>query len=280
MSNEQDMRMMGGLKSKLPITYWTMLMGTIAIAGIFPFAGFFSKDEILGAAFEHSTTMWVIGAITAMFTSFYMFRMLYLTFFGKFRGTAEQEHHLHESPRTMTIPLIVLAVLSVVGGFMNIPAVLGGNHWLADFLAPVFAPSASVLEHKEAVASTEYALMAASVALALTALAYAYVRYVKNAHVPAADTEERPGPVSLSYHKFYIDEIYDWLIRKPLDALSVFFYKVVDLLAIDGLINGLGKLTVKSSKGLRLLQSGNVGFYIFMMVAGIIAILIFSLVKI
>jgi len=280
MSNEQDMRMMGGLKSKLPITYWTMLMGTIAIAGIFPFAGFFSKDEILGAAFEHSTTMWVIGAITAMFTSFYMFRMLYLTFFGRFRGTAEQEHHLHESPRTMTIPLIVLAVLSVVGGFMNIPAVLGGNHWLADFLAPVFAPSASVLEHKEAVASTEYALMAASVALALIALAYAYVRYVKNAHVPAADTEERPGPVSLSYHKFYIDEIYDWLIRKPLDALSVFFYKVVDLLAIDGLINGLGKLTVKSSKGLRLLQSGNVGFYIFMMVAGIIAILIFSLVKI
>jgi len=122
--------------------------------------------------------------------------------------------------------------------------------------------------------------MAASVVLALIALAYAYVRYVKNAHVPAADSEERPGPVSLSYHKFYIDEIYDWLIRKPLDTLSVFFYKVVDLLAIDGLVNGLGKLSIKSSKGLRLLQSGNVGFYIFMMVAGIIAILIFSLVKI
>jgi NADH-quinone oxidoreductase subunit L len=122
--------------------------------------------------------------------------------------------------------------------------------------------------------------MGASVAGALAALAYAYVKYVKNNHVPAADSEERPGPVSLSYHKFYIDEIYDFLIRRPLDALSIFFYKVVDLLAIDGFINGLGKLSVKSSKGLRLLQTGNVGFYIFMMVAGIIAILIFSLVKI
>jgi len=257
-----------------------MLMGTIAISGIPPFAGFFSKDEILAAAFQHSTTMWVIGVITAMFTSFYMFRMLYLTFYGKFRGTSEQEHHLHESPQTMTIPLIVLAVLSVIGGFINIPEVLGGHHWLADFLAPVFAPSASVSKHTEAAASTEYLLMLASVVGALLALGYAYIKYVKNNHVPVADSEERPGPVSLSYHKFYVDEIYDWLIRKPLDALSVFFYKIVDLLAIDGIVNGLGKLSVKSSKGLRLLQSGNVGFYIFMMVAGIIAILIFSLVKI
>jgi NADH-quinone oxidoreductase subunit L len=276
MSDEQDMRMMGGLKSKLPITFWTMLIGTIAISGIPPFAGFFSKDEILAGAFAHSTTMWVIGVITAMFTSFYMFRMLYLTFYGKFRGTSEQEHHLHESPSTMTIPLIVLAVLSVVGGFIGIP----GHHWLEHFLEPVFAPSVSILHHTELAASTEYALMGASVAGALAALAYAYVKYVKNNHVPVADGEERPGPVSLSYHKFYIDEIYDFLIRKPLDALSVFFYKVVDLLVIDGFINGLGKLSVKSSKGVRLLQTGNVGFYIFMMVAGIIAILIFSLVKI
>jgi NADH-quinone oxidoreductase subunit L len=224
--------------------------------------------------------MWVIGVITAMFTSFYMFRMLYLTFYGKFRGTSEQEHHLHESPSTMTIPLVVLAILSVIGGFIGIPEVLGGHHWLEHFLEPVFAPSVSILHHTALAASTEYALMGASVAGALAALAYAYVKYVKNNHVPVADSEERPGLVSLSYHKFYIDEIYDFLIRKPLDALSVFFYKVVDLLAIDGFINGLGKLSLKSSKGLRLLQTGNVGFYIFMMVAGIIAILIFSLVKI
>ncbi len=279
-SNEQDMRKMGGLKGKLPITFATMLIGTIAISGIPPFAGFFSKDEILAAAFAHSTTMYVIGVITAMFTSFYMFRMLYLTFYGKFRGTAEQEHHLHESPSTMTIPLMVLAALSILGGLIGIPKVLGGNHWLEHFLAPVFEKSAALLPHTETSSSVEITLMIVSVAGALIALAYAYVRYVKKSHVPAEDNEERPGLVSLSYHKFYVDEIYDWLIRKPLDGLSIFFYKVVDLLAIDGLVNGLGKISVRSSKGLRLLQSGNVGFYIFMMVAGIIAILIFSLVKI
>jgi NADH-quinone oxidoreductase subunit L len=215
-----------------------------------------------------------------MFTSFYMFRMLYLTFYGKFRGTAEQDHHLHESPSSMTMPLIVLAILSVVGGFIGVPEALGGHHWLEHFLAPVFEKSAALLPATSSVASTEISLMIASVAGALIALIYAYIRYVKKTHVPAEDSEERPGLVSLSYHKFYIDEIYDWLIRKPLDGLSIFFYKVIDLLAIDGFINGLGKVSVKSSKGLRLLQTGNVGFYIFMMVAGIIAILIFSLVKI
>src|ERR1700744_544391 len=280
MSNEQDMRKMGGLKGKLKITFITMLIGTIAISGIPPFAGFFSKDEILAHAFAHSETMYVIGVITAMFTSFYMFRMLYLTFYGKFRGTAEQEHHLHESPSTMTIPLIILAFLSIVGGFIGIPEVLGGHHWLEHFLAPVFAQATPLLPKSELSNSTEITLMVASVAGALIALGYAYVRYVKRNHVPAADGEERPGLVSLSYHKFYIDEIYDFLIRKPLDGLSIFFYKVVDLLAIDGLVNGLGKLSIRSSRGLRLLQTGNVGFYIFMMVAGIIAILIFSLVRI
>jgi NADH-quinone oxidoreductase subunit L len=279
-SNEQDMRKMGGLKGKLKITFWTMLIGTLAISGIPPFAGFFSKDEILAHTFAHSTTMYVIGVITAMFTSFYMFRMLYLTFYGKFRGTAEQEHHLHESPPSMTIPLIVLAILSVVGGFIGVPEALGGHHWLEHFLAPVFAQSAAILPDAHLSSSTEMSLMIASVTGAVLALIYAYVRYVKSAHVPAADGEERPGLVSLSYHKFYIDEIYDWLFRKPLDALSIFFYKVVDLLAIDGIVNGLGKISVRSSRGLRLLQTGNVGFYIFMMVAGIIAILIYSLVKI
>jgi NADH-quinone oxidoreductase subunit L len=280
MGNEQDMRQMGGLKGKLKITFITMLIGTIAISGIPPFAGFFSKDEILAAVFIHSKTMYIIGVITAMFTSFYMFRMLYLTFYGKFRGTPEQEHHLHESPQTMTIPLIILAVLSAIGGFIGVPTTLGGHHWLEHWLEPVFETSAPLLPKAGSEASTEVILMVISVAGAVMALIYAYVRYVKNAHVPVGDEEERPGLVNLSYRKFYIDEIYDFLIRKPLDGLSVFLYKIVDLLAIDGIVNGLGKLTVRSSKSLRLLQAGNVGFYIFMMVAGIIAILVYSLVKI
>ncbi|RYE14536.1 MAG: NADH-quinone oxidoreductase subunit L, partial [Sphingobacteriales bacterium] len=156
MSNEQDMRKMGGLRGKLKITFWTMMIGTIAIAGIPPFSGFFSKDEILAGAFAHSTTLYVIGVITAALTSFYMFRMMFLTFFGKFRGTHEQEHHLHESPATMTIPLIVLAILSVIGGMIGVPAVMGGHHELEHFLSPVFAGSVKILGEHHMAHSTEW----------------------------------------------------------------------------------------------------------------------------
>ncbi|HQS04266.1 MAG TPA: NADH-quinone oxidoreductase subunit L, partial [Daejeonella sp.] len=135
MSNEQDMRNMGGLKKKLPVTYLTMMIGTIAIAGLPPFSGFFSKDEILAHVYENNKIFWLIAVIGAMFTAFYMFRMMYLTFNGKFRGTTEPEHHLHESPASMTFPLIVLAILSALGGLIGIPAIFGGSHWLAGFLA-------------------------------------------------------------------------------------------------------------------------------------------------
>lgn len=279
-SGEQDMRNMGGLRSKLPITFWTMLIGTLAISGIPPFAGFFSKDEILAHTFTQSTSMYVIGVITAMFTSFYMFRMLFLTFYGKFRGTHEQEHHLHESPPTMTIPLIILAILSVVGGFIGVPESLGGHHWLEQFLSPVFKGSAAIIKGVPSLQQTELILMVISVGGAVLALIYAYVKYIKNAHVPVSDAEERPALVDLSYHKFYIDELYDTVIRKPLDALSVFFYKVVDQLGIDGFVNGLGKGSIEASKGLRLLQTGNVGFYIFMMVVGIISVLMYMVFKV
>lgn len=277
MGGEQDMRKMGGLSGKIKITFVTMLVGTIAIAGIPPFSGFFSKDEILAAAYAHSTTFYVVGVITAMLTSFYMFRMMYLTFWGKFRGTHEQEHHLHESPPSMTIPLIVLAILSAVGGMIGVPAVMGGHHELGAYLAPVFEASHKILGEHELAASTEWLLMGLSVGGALIAMVYAYVKYVKNAHVPVEDTEERSLLANLSYHKFYVDEIYDFLIRRPLDAISGFFYNVVERLGIDGLVNDIGKGTLESSKALRLLQTGNVGFYIFMMVAGIIAILLYSL---
>ncbi|QEC76198.1 NADH-quinone oxidoreductase subunit L [Mucilaginibacter ginsenosidivorax] len=275
-SGEQDMRKMGGLKGKLPVTFVTMLIGTIAISGIPPFSGFFSKDEILAHAYEHSTTFYVIGVFTAMLTSFYMFRMMYLTFWGKFRGTHEQEHHLHESPATMTIPLIVLAVLSIVGGLIGVPEVLGGHHELAHYLAPVFKASTAALPMHELSSNTEWILMGTSVTVALIALVYAYIKYVQNGRVPVADTEERPALTSLSYHKFYVDELYDFLIRKPLDFLSTFFYNVVEKLGIDGLVNGIGKGTIETSKGLRLLQTGNVGFYIFVMVLGIIGVLLYT----
>jgi NADH-quinone oxidoreductase subunit L len=278
-SGEQDMRSMGGLRGKLPVTFATMLIGTIAISGLPPFAGFFSKDEILAHVYEQSPVLWAIGVIAAMFTSFYMFRMLYLTFFGKFRGTHEQEHHLHESPSSMTIPLIVLAILSVVGGFINVPHILGGGHWLQNFLAPVFEKSTAIqeLHPVELSSSTEWLLMGISVGGALIALVYAYSKYIGKGHVPVADTEKRSALTGLAYNKFYIDELYDTIIRKPLDGLSVFFYKVVDLMGIDGIVNGLGRGSIEAGKDLRLLQSGNVGFYIFMMVIGVIVVLSYGI---
>ena len=278
-SDEQDMRNMGGLKGKLRITFITMLVGTLAISGIPPFAGFFSKDEILAHAFAASPAMYVIGVITAMFTSFYMFRLLYLTFYGKFRGTHEQEHHLHESPPSMTIPLIVLAILSLVGGFINIPESLGGHQWLAQYLTPVFQRSAALLPGGELRGQTEIVLMIVSVTGSVIALVYAYMKYVKNGHVPVADSAKRSPLANLSYHKFYLDEIYDTIIRKPLDWLSEFAYTYIEKLGIDGIVNGFGKGSMDASRGLRLLQSGNVGFYIFMMVVGIVSILMYLVIK-
>jgi|UniRef100_UPI00404B48B8 NADH-quinone oxidoreductase subunit L len=280
MSNEQDMRNMGGLRKKLPVTFLTMMVGTIAIVGLPPFSGFFSKDEILAHVYEHNKVFWVIAVIGAMFTSFYMFRMMYLTFNGSFRGTTDQEHHLHESPASMTIPLIVLAVLSALGGVIGIPAVLGGGHWLENFLAPVFEvsttkTSALTLDH-----TTEYVLMALSVTAALLSMLYAYVRYVKQGHIPADNRTDRGLLARLSYNKFYIDEVYNSFITRPLDTLSGFFYKTVDKAGIDGIVNGFGKGAVEASKSFRLLQTGMVGFYIFMMVAGILALLFYSMYKI
>jgi len=276
MSGEQNMRSMGGLSKKLPITYITMFIGTIAISGIPPLSGFFSKDEILAHAFAENKLLWIGGLLAAFFTAYYMFRLLFLTFSGQFRGTLDQKKHLHESPRSMTIPLIVLAVLSIVGGFLNVPAVLGGSASLAGFISPVFADSAAMAAPFHLDHSTEFMLMAISVVAAISMAAFAYFRYVKNTQV--TETNEKRGFLSnLSYHKFYVDEIYDFLIVKPLNSLSVFVYRVIDKNGIDGLVNGLGKGINESGKGIRLLQSGNVGFYIFLMVLGAVALLLYGI---
>lgn len=276
MSDEQDMRNMGGLKKHLPVTYATMLIGTIAIAGIPPLSGFFSKDEILAYAFSDNTVLWVLGLVGALFTAFYMFRMLYLTFFGSFRGTQAQASHLHESPSTMTIPLIVLAVLSVVGGALNLPSALGGNHWLAGFLDPVFAAGNARVGAVLPDHSTEYLLMGVSALAAIVMAVLAYNRYVKGQHIPLPDDGERGTLARLSYNKFYVDEIYDTLVVKPLNKMSVFFHRVIDRSAVDGLVNLLGGSPAESGKGIRLLQTGNVGFYIFGMVIGVLALLLYG----
>ncbi|WP_443940057.1 NADH-quinone oxidoreductase subunit L [Pedobacter sp. MW01-1-1] len=273
MHHEQDMRHMGGLRKKLPVTFLTMMIGTIVIAGLPPFSGFFSKDEILAYAYNNDSThiLWLVGWFTAFLTSFYMFRMMYLTFFGKYRGTHHEESHVHESPKAMTFPLIILAALAAVGGLINLPKIFGGNEWLAHWLTPVVAQHELDIHHE-----TEFVLMGLSVLAALGAMLYARKKYVSGGHVPVADETPRPVLAKVSYNKFYLDEIYEFLITKPLDALSRLFYRILDTKVIDGIINGLGWSTSEASKGIRLMQSGNVGFYIFMMVFGIIALLLYT----
>ncbi|WP_276091377.1 NADH-quinone oxidoreductase subunit L [Pedobacter sp. JY14-1] len=273
--HEQDMRHMGGLRKKLPVTFLTMLVGTIAIAGLPPFSGFFSKDEILAHVYAHSKVMWGIATFGAFLTAFYMFRMLFLTFYGNYRGTHHAEEKIHESPKSMTIPLIVLAVLSAIGGAIGVPEVLGGSHWLSHWLAPVIRHAGEAPDH-----ATEYALMGVSVLGVLVSVVIAYGKYVKRNHVPVPDEAGRSFLANLSYRKFYLDELYDTVIRKPLDALSGFLYKIVDKKLIDGLVNGLGWGTSEAGKGIRLLQSGNVGFYIFMMVIGIVSLLLYTYLSI
>lgn len=279
MGNEQDMRKMGGLKKALPVTYGTMLIGTIAIAGIPPLSGFFSKDEILAYAFAHNPLFWGVGLFAALCTAFYMFRLLYLTFFGKFRGTEEQRHHLHESPWQMTVPLIILALLAVGGGLLNVPEALHGSHWLSNFLTPVFADSQAVAQPFHLDHTTEYILMGISSVAALVMAFVAYSKYVKREEIPQEDGQQQNALYNLSYRKFYIDEIYDAIIVRPLDALSKFFYKIVDREAIDGLVNGIANFFIVSGRGIRQLQSGHVGFYIFMMVVGVIAIMLYGLLN-
>jgi len=275
MGGEQDMRKMGGLKKALPITFATMFIGTIAISGIPPFSGFFSKDEILAHTYEHSPTLWFFGMVASMLTAFYMFRLLYLTFYRKFRGTHEQEHHLHESPKSMTIPLIVLAIFAVLGGLLGLPEFWHLPNWMHHHLDPIIAhKNPSVLNHTK-----EWTLMGIAVCAAIATIAFAYMVYIKNQILPESNDKRLTGLKKLIYNKYYIDEIYEFLITKPLNILSVVFYKFVDIQLIDGLVNGVGSAVTGVSSLVRKAQTGHIGFYIFGMVLGIIAILFYAFVK-
>lgn len=272
MSGEQDIRKMGGLKKYIPITQMTFLIGTLAISGFPGFSGFFSKDEILAHAYEHNKVLWFVGVLTAGMTTFYMFRLYFLTFKGTFRGTHEQEHHLHESPKAMTIPLIVLAVLSLVGGLIGIPEVLGGHHFLEEFLKPVFEDSSFRLIHHLS-HNTEYLLMAVTVAVMAGAIYYAYKTYVVDKTVPEENEEELKPLHKLVYRKYMIDELYEAIITRPLNFIGEGLYKVVDNQIVDGVVNGCGYVVNGVSGVIRKAQTGNIGFYVFVMVISIVLIL-------
>ena len=280
MGGEQDIRRMGGLWSKIKITSITFLIGTIAISGIPPFAGFFSKDEILAHVYEHNKLMWALAVLTSMMTAFYMFRLFFLTFTGSFRGTAgrrphEQEHHLHESPSSMTIPLMALAALSVIGGFIGMPEVFHFPHVLADFLEPIYAGTKAVnpafgaapLDH-----STEWMLMGISVAAAVIAIFYAYTKFYNSKNVPVEDVAIT-GLQKTIYNKYYVDEAYWATFVNPIKRLSNTFANVFEPKGVDAIVNGIGGFVNTFAEKARKLQAGGTGFYLFAMVIGIAVIL-------
>ena len=268
MHHEQDIRKMGGLKKYMPITHITFLLACFAISGIPPFSGFFSKDEILAAAYEHNKALWIVGVITAGMTAFYMFRLYAMTFLGTFRSTHDQEYHLHESPKAMTIPLIILAILSVVGGFAGIPEVFAHNsHWLEHFLSPVIIKpleEAHALDH-----STEYMLMGISVGVALIAIIYAWTRFSKKPEIADAD-----GIGKVLANKWYVDELYDAVVGKPLLGLGNFCKNVIEKSGIDGIVNGVGRGVNYAGRQIRLIQNGQVGSYILLMVLSMVLLIL------
>jgi NADH-quinone oxidoreductase subunit L len=261
---EQDMRKMGGLKKAMPITFITMLIASLAISGIFPLAGFWSKDEILMTAFHENKVLWVIGSIASIMTAFYMFRLIYLTFFNSFRGTDEQKHHLHESPSLITLPLIILAILSFFGGIISLP----GHSWLNHYLAPLFSKGA---HEAHTLGSTEYMLMAVATIGAIIGIAIAYKKYLKDNTIPSEDSEIT-GVSKVLYNKYYVDEAYDAIFVKPVNVLSSFFRDSVET-TLSTMVFGLGKVTNEIALQGKRIHNGSVGLYLFAFVIGVVAII-------
>jgi NADH-quinone oxidoreductase subunit L len=273
LGGEQDITKMGGLGKRLKITYVTFFIACLAIAGIPPFAGFFSKDEILAAAYSQSPILYILGLGGSLLTAFYMFRLLAMTFKGKFRGTDEQEHHLHESPATMTVPLIILAVLSAIGGFLGMPqSFIKDGNVIGNFLSPVFEHSKRYVSVAELPHQTEWILLVVSSLLVIAVSIWAYNKF-KNYLTPAPES----GLGKIISHKFYVDEIYDAVFVRPYHSLSAFLNNIFDKKGVDGLVNGVGKSVNYGSRQLRLLQSGQVGSYLLLMVIGLLIFFIIQL---
>ncbi len=307
MSHEQDMRVMGGLRRKLPITYWTFLAGTLAIAGIFPLAGFFSKDEILWHAFsspQGNVVLWAVGFLAAGLTAFYMMRLVVLTFYGHNRASEKIRSHIHESPATMTIPLVILAILSVVGGWIGWPHFMGGANHFEHWLAPVFAAGAPHGGHAASEATgiapmdlamqglelirrvseigaqeaLEWALAGASLAWAILGLLLGYWVYAKRTGVADSLRKAAGGvPYRVLSNKYYVDELYDTLFVRPGFGLSRrVLWKWIDDGLIDGLmVNGSAFGVAITGAILRLFQNGLVRFYAWSFAVGVTVFLVY-----
>ena len=278
----QDMRNMGGLRKKMPITFITFLLSTLAIAGIPFFSGFFSKDEILWWAFASTRghwALWLVGAIAAALTAFYMFRLVFMTFFGEQKTDARAKDHIPESPLVITLPLMILAFLATFGGFLGVPHVLGNliGHFpnkLEHFLAPVFEHTQE-MHHIAAhgAASTEFSFMAISVAIAVLGISVAWFMYCKNPHLPGQIVAKLPKLHRAVFNKWYIDEFYDALIVNPTKRFGTFLWQIFDVRLVDGLVNGVAWVVRGSGRALRHTQTGLTHSYAMSMVLGVVVIL-------
>jgi NADH-quinone oxidoreductase subunit L len=270
LSDEQDLRRMGGLASRLPWTHGTMLVATLAISGIPPFAGFFSKDEILADAYASGHYgVWIAGLVGAALTAFYMFRLYILAFRGTSRLSHEAEHHLHESPATMTGPLVVLAALSLVGGWIGLPFQEGG-HAFARWLAPVFESGVPVPRH-ELSAGTETVLMVLSVAVALAGLGFAFRAYLQLPQLATTLRERMAGIHRAIFNKYWVDEFYDATVVRSVRGLAEAAWRFWDVKVVDGLVNGVGYTLEGFSAIFRLFQTGFVGTYALFFTLGVAA---------
>lgn len=271
---EQDIRKMGGLQKLIPVTYITFLICSLAISGFPLLSGFFSKDEILAHAFEQNKTVWIILSASSFLTAFYMFRLVFLTFFGTFRGTDETRKHIHESPLNMTIPLIILTILAVVGGLLGLPEVMSHTHRFGEYLSSVTGGAAPYLHPHEKVShATEWLLMGIAGTGAIVMIVAAWVVYVKKANRPVNDAELK-GLSKVIANKFYVDEIYDAVFVKPITVLSDLFLVLVDKLFIDLIVNATAWVVATTGKTVRLIQTGNTGLYIFAMVIGMMVLFV------
>ncbi len=275
MSGEQDIRNMGGLKEKMPVTYWTFLIATLAISGVPPLSGFFSKDEILWKALSAghgSVIFWLLGLVAAVITAFYMFRLFFVAFTGESRASSEVKKHIHESPFSMSSVLLVLGILSVIGGFVGIPHILGGHNSFEGFLEPVF--HASDVAPKIVSHSVEINLLILSLLAAATGIFLAYMMYVKNKDLPKIFVKKFSALHSLVYDKYRIDELYGVLFVRPFLAIGRFFSEVFDRRVVDGAVRFATTATLATGRVFMYLQAGDVRLYGRVLIGGLILLMI------
>jgi len=279
MAGELDIQKMGGLKKYMPVTYGTMLLASLSISGIPGFAGFFSKDEILWLAYSGPSPVgkfvWAVGTFVAFLTAFYSFRLIFLTFHGTFRGTHEQEHHLHESPKSMTVPLMLLCVGAIASGWVGIPAILGGGAHFTEFMKPVLGHPEGHGSHAE-----EMIVMGISIAAGLFGIGLAYFMYLKRSDIPGKLAVQFSGAYKVLFNKYYVDELYSFILIRPTIWIAKnVLIGITDAKFIEAIVNGVPAAIGGFSRQLRKVQTGFLHHYATIMATGILIIVAWMLLR-